>query len=76
MPAGETAPRLAVHGPYEDLAIAVIELIKVVVEGQPAEVRLELWRMYLEDLRAWREFWSQGMKLLPAPAKAIAEPQS
>lgn len=46
----------SIHGPYEDLAIALIDLIKTVIEGQPSEVRAELWKMYLEDMHNWREF--------------------
>lgn len=47
----------AVHGPYEDLAIAALGLIGKIVDKQPPEVAAELWRGYLEDVKAWREFW-------------------
>lgn len=46
-----------VHGPYEDFAIALINLISKVIEGQPPEVRKQLWEWYIEDVKAWREFW-------------------
>lgn len=51
----------AVHGPYEDLAIALVGPIGKIVEGQPPEVRRQLWEMYLEDVKAWRQFWA-GLK--------------
>jgi hypothetical protein len=53
----ETIP-VAAHGPYEDFAIALINLISKIVDGQPPDVRAELWRMYVEDVKAWREFWN------------------
>lgn len=50
------------------LANTMLELAKLVIESQPPEVRVELWRFYLEDLkewredlRAWRAFWEQRM---------------
>jgi hypothetical protein len=50
---------VSVSAPYEALGIKLIELIMRVIDGQPAEVRAELWKMYVEDLRAWREFWQR-----------------
>jgi hypothetical protein len=50
-------PTAAVHGPYEDLAIALIELFKLIIASQPEAVRAELWKAYAEDMKAWREFW-------------------
>lgn len=35
------------------------ELFKVIIEGQPPEVKAELWKMHLEDVKAWREFWAK-----------------
>jgi hypothetical protein len=52
-------PTAAVHGPYEDLAIALVGLIGKVIDGQPPEVRAELWKIYVEDVKAWREFWGR-----------------
>lgn len=46
-----------VHGPYEDFAIALINLISKVIEGQPPETKKQLWEWYIEDVKAWREFW-------------------
>lgn len=54
----------AVHGPYEDLAIALVDLFSKVIESQPESVRAEMWKMFLEDLKSWRDFW-RG--LLPKP---------
>lgn len=46
-----------VHGPYEDVALALIALISKAMDGQPPEVRKELWQNYVEDVRGWRDFW-------------------
>jgi hypothetical protein len=48
----------AVHGPYEDVAIALVNLIGKVIEGQPPQVKADLWRIYVEDVKAWRAFWA------------------
>lgn len=56
-----TVPRaVAAHGPYEDMGIALIGLFSKIIDGQPPEVRKQLWEMYLEDVKAWRAFW-QGV---------------
>ena len=47
----------AVHGPYEDLAIALVNLFITIIQSQPKEVQAELWRGFNEDMRGWREFW-------------------
>lgn len=45
------------------MPVVVIELLlKIILEaiqGQPPEVKAELWRMHLEDVKAWREFWGR-----------------
>lgn len=41
---------------------AITKLATVIIESQPPEVRAELWKMHLEDMKAWREFWG---KLIP-----------
>lgn len=51
-------PTAVIHGPYEDLAIELVRLVGKVIEGQPQEVKADLWRMYVEDVKAWREFFS------------------
>jgi len=38
------------------LANTVAEIVKLAIEGQPAEVKAELWRQYLEDAKAFRAF--------------------
>jgi len=35
---------------------SVIDLVKEIVKNQPPEVAAELWRLHLEDVKAWREF--------------------
>ena len=42
----------------------MLDLAIKIVEGQPKEVSAELWKMYLEDARQWREFWKAcGVKI-------------
>jgi hypothetical protein len=50
---------LSVKGPYEEAAISLIRLIDKVIEGQPPEVKADLWRMYVDDVKEWRAFWSR-----------------
>lgn len=38
------------------------KLATVVIESQPPEVRAELWKIYLDDLKWWRKF----LKIDPA----------
>lgn len=39
---------VVIHGPYEDAIINALEVIKLVIDGQPPDVRAELWRRWLE----------------------------
>lgn len=49
------------------LANTIAEIVKLAIEGQPVEVRAELWRLYLEDLKAWRAFLERlGVRSEPA----------
>jgi hypothetical protein len=56
-----TDTNLGVHGPYEDLAIAVVNLVTKIIDKQPPEVSVQLWKDYLADVTAWRNFFS-GIK--------------
>lgn len=38
------------------LANTIAEIVKLAIESQPPEVRAELARMQLDDLKAWRDF--------------------
>ncbi|HVJ72067.1 MAG TPA: hypothetical protein VM531_11280 [Sphingomicrobium sp.] len=38
---------------------AVTKLATTIIESQPADVQAELWRLHLEDVKAWREFWGK-----------------
>jgi len=38
------------------LIAELTKLVTVVVDSQPPEVRAELWRLHLEDVKAWRAF--------------------
>jgi hypothetical protein len=33
--------------------------VKLAIEGQPPDVKAELWRSYLADLQAWRAFFEK-----------------
>lgn len=50
------------YAPYEAMGIALINLVREVIAGQPPDVRAELWRMYAEDIREWRAFWKGLLK--------------
>jgi hypothetical protein len=49
-------PTISAHGPYEDLGIAVVGLVRDIAATIPKDVSADLWRMYLEDLKEWRAF--------------------
>jgi len=38
-----------------NLATTVAQIVKLVIESQPPEVRAEFARIHLEDLKHWRE---------------------
>jgi hypothetical protein len=50
---------VSLSAPYEAVAIKLIELIMKVIESQPPEVRADLWKMYVDDVKAWRSFWER-----------------
>ena len=41
---------------FVNLATALLKYLTVIAEGQPEEVRRELWSMYVSDLKWWRKF--------------------
>lgn len=49
--------------PFEKSVELLLQIILEVIKDQPPEVKKELWLMYLEDVKKWREFWqSLGVK--------------
>lgn len=36
-----------------------LKIVLLAMEGQPPEVRAELWRIHLEDVKAWRTFFDK-----------------
>ena len=36
----------------------ILKIVLVAIEGQPPDVKAELWRLYLEDVKAWRAFFA------------------
>lgn len=41
---------------FVTLANSIIQLIIKISEGQPPEVRKQLWEWYVKDIAWWREF--------------------
>ena len=37
----------------------VLQIVLEAIKGQPPDVKAELWKMYVADITAWREFWSK-----------------
>lgn len=64
---------IATYGPYETVAIELIKFATTVIESQPTEVRAELWKMHLEDLKQWRAFWSAFRSGLGGALQASAK---
>ena len=48
--ASPAVPSLAVHGPYEDLAIAGLNFLTELVKGMSPEQRVLVWQN-------WIDFW-------------------
>lgn len=46
----------SVHGPYEDLAIAGIQLIEKLIDGQTPEQKAKIWQ-------SWIDFWQPLMEI-------------
>lgn len=42
-----------------NLATEIVKLIGKGMDGQPPEVRAQMWMWYIEDMKAWREFWDK-----------------
>ena len=40
---------------FVNLATELVKLFREVAQGQPPEVKAELWRMYLDDVKWWRK---------------------
>jgi hypothetical protein len=38
---------------------AGFKLVSTVIEGQPPDVKAELWKLYLQDVKAFRAFFEQ-----------------
>jgi len=47
--------------PGERLIIKIIDLAEKIIEGQPKEVKAELWKIHLEDVKWWRRVF--GLKI-------------
>jgi hypothetical protein len=54
-----TLPTAAVHGPYEDLAIAGFLLIGKLIDGQTPDQKAKIWQN-------WIDFWQPLLELAKA----------
>ena len=45
-----------------EIIILVLQIILEAIKGQAPEVKAELSKMFLEDLKAWRSFWEKMFK--------------
>jgi hypothetical protein len=45
--------------PYEALGIKLTEAYIETIKGQPPDVREALWRLFLTDVQASRQFWGK-----------------
>jgi hypothetical protein len=52
-------PDIAVSAafPGELIICKLLDLVMLVIEGQPADVREQLWRWYVEDVKWWRKMF-------------------
>lgn len=48
---------IGVTAPFEGVAIALIDLAKTTIEGQPPEVKKQIWDWIIQDIKAWRKLW-------------------
>lgn len=37
----------------------ILRIILVAIEGQPPDVKAELWKLYLQDVKEWRAFFEK-----------------
>jgi len=42
-----------------NLIAEITKLMIVIVEGQPAEVKKQLWDWYIEDVKRWRKLFGR-----------------
>lgn len=50
-----------------NLATQIAEIVKIAIEGQPPDVRAELWRLYVQDQIRWHQVWDRIWPLPPQP---------
>lgn len=36
---------------------SLMDLLKTIIEGQPPEVKAQMWKWYVEDVARWRKFF-------------------
>lgn len=41
------------------LANTIAEIVKQAMADQPPEVKRQLWEWYVQDAKAWRDFWAR-----------------
>lgn len=48
-------------------ANTVAQIVLLGMQSQPADVKAKMWEDYMQDMEAWRGFWSKLGLSLPAP---------
>jgi hypothetical protein len=42
---------------FAAMITSICQMVTAIVEGQPPEVKKQLWEWYVKDVEAWRKFW-------------------
>jgi hypothetical protein len=61
------------YAPGEQGFIKACDVFLKIIEGQPENVRAELWTMFIQDLRAWRTFWGGTAEKVEVVANTVQE---
>lgn len=51
----------------------ILKIVLLAMEGQPNDVRAELWRMYLQDVKEFRAWWKEVFPTITP--KTLAKPR-
>jgi hypothetical protein len=54
-----TEASLKITGPYEQAIVSVCELVGKIIDGQPKEVKEQMWKDYLDFVKPWNAIASQ-----------------
>jgi len=54
-----SVPSPSIHGPYEDLGIALLDTVQVLIKSQPVDVQKKLWDDYVNLLTGFQTLASK-----------------